>query len=147
MVVGLFWLIGLFLPQQDYRSLNWVSGLTAERIFTKLADSITLQKVFIQKSDTLSQRNWASRSNQFLLTSVDQFQHLAFNLTSTNQGIVLLEGEIQISPDEAGNRIELRCRINLYNTPMNKWKYWLTQWRINAWLESVKKRIIYLLPE
>ncbi len=146
MLFGVVWLTGLFLPRQDYLSISWVNAKTAEKIYTKLTDTVALQYLLLaQKSDSLREKKIETKSI-LEITSSHPYQHFAFVIHGFTSTIERIEGEIQLSPDEEGIKMELRCRVSVLNNPFSKWKYWLKLSELNQWLESVKTRVQKALP-
>lgn len=146
MFIGLFWLIGLFLPSRDYDALTLSSGLTSEKIYTSLTDTASLSNLFTgNRGRQVVTKNAINKDIQFRLVKSYPFQYIAFQFQPQTLSIEKLEGEIQLSPDETGNKVELRCRITIGNHPVDKWKYWISQWRFEGWLIQVKTKLEEML--
>lgn len=148
MFSGSIWLIGLFLPSNDHNSVAFNSGLTAEKIYTALTDTGTLANLFI--GDFKQGKASEGQSDSvfhFNITKAYPFQYIAFQFQPHNLSIENLECEIQLSPDESGNKVELRCRITIGNHPVDKWKYWMNQLNFDGWLKQKKDELIQMLKE
>lgn len=144
---GLIWLIGLFLPKQTHASFFLNSSLTAEKIYTTLTDTGTLSYLVTGRSVQSEGEKLKFRSaNSCRITQSYPYQYLAFEWFPGETSIQQLEGEIQLSPDESGIKVELRCRLSLENTPIDKWNFWLKRWQFEERMDQIKTRLQAKMP-
>lgn len=142
MIVGLIWLFGLFLPTKDHASFNLDSALTAEKIYTSLTDTAALAYLLTGDSSQIRSSDKKSEPEiSFRLVKAFPYQSLSFESEPRTLSIEKLEGEIQLSPDENGIKVELRSRISIRNNPIDKLNYWMSPWRLKVFFNQIKFRL------